>query len=98
MSDEPDFQYLGGGAVTFRLEKMCIRDRVLIECGKLLQRGGYKIKVLNTINFKKSMRYNPFACLLYTSPGMKTSLLQGGRTTTKRSRTRKENKSHEKID
>ena len=31
-------------------------------------------------------------------PGMKTSLLQGGRTTTKRSRTRKENKSHEKID
>ena len=33
---------------------------VLIECGKLLQRGGYKIKVLNTINFKKSMRYNPF--------------------------------------
>ena len=36
---------------------------VLIECGKLLQRGGYKIKVLNTINFKKSMRYNPFAYL-----------------------------------
>ena len=31
-------------------------------------------------------------------PGMRTSLLQGGRTTTKRSRTRKENKSHEKID
>ena len=25
-----------------------------------MQRGGYKIKVLNTINFKKSMRYNPF--------------------------------------
>ena len=36
---------------------------VLIECGKLLQRGGYKIKVLNTINFKKSMKYNPFAYL-----------------------------------
>ncbi|MBR3875033.1 MAG: type IV secretory system conjugative DNA transfer family protein [Clostridia bacterium] len=34
---------------------------MLIECGKLLQRGGYKIKVLNTINFKKSMHYNPFA-------------------------------------
>ena len=32
-----------------------------MECGKLLQRSGYKIKVLNTINFKKSMRYNPFA-------------------------------------
>lgn len=36
---------------------------VLIECGKLLQRGGYQIKVLNTINFKKSMKYNPFAYL-----------------------------------
>lgn len=39
------------------------KGTVLIECGKLLQRGGYKIKVLNTINFKKSMRYNPFAYL-----------------------------------
>ena len=35
----------------------------MIECGKLLQRGGYKIKVLNTINFQKSMHYNPFAYL-----------------------------------
>ena len=33
---------------------------VLIECGKLLQRAGYRIKVLNTINFRKSMHYNPF--------------------------------------
>lgn len=32
-----------------------------MECGKLLQRRGYRIKILNTINFKKSMRYNPFA-------------------------------------
>lgn len=39
------------------------KGTVLIECGKLLQRGGYKIKVLNTINFKKSMHYNPFAYL-----------------------------------
>ena len=39
------------------------KGTVLIECGKLLQRGGYRIKVLNTINFKKSMRYNPFAYL-----------------------------------
>ena len=31
------------------------KGTVLIECGKLLQRGGYKIKVLNTINFKKSI-------------------------------------------
>ena len=37
------------------------KGTVLIECGKLLQRSGYRIKVLNTINFKKSMRYNPFA-------------------------------------
>ena len=37
------------------------KGTVLLECGKLLQRSGYKIKVLNTINFKKSMRYNPFA-------------------------------------
>ena len=36
------------------------KGTVLVECGKLLQRGGYRIKVLNTINFKKSMRYNPF--------------------------------------
>ena len=41
----------------------CITDpkgTVLLECGKLLRRSGYEIKILNTINFKKSMRYNPF--------------------------------------
>ena len=32
-----------------------------MECGKLLQRKGYRIKVLNTINFSKSQHYNPFA-------------------------------------
>ena len=31
-----------------------------MSAGKLLQRAGYRIKVLNTINFKKSMHYNPF--------------------------------------
>lgn len=36
------------------------KGTVLVECGKMLQRGGYKIKSLNTINFKKSMHYNPF--------------------------------------
>jgi len=36
---------------------------VLVECGKMLKRGKYKIKVLNTINFAKSMHYNPFAYL-----------------------------------
>lgn len=35
------------------------KGTVLVECGKLLQKGGYRIKVLNTINFKKSMHYNP---------------------------------------
>ena len=37
------------------------KGSILIECGKLLQRNNYKIKIFNTINFKKSMRYNPFA-------------------------------------
>ena len=36
---------------------------ILIECGQLLQRAKYKIKVLNTINFSKSMHYNPFSYL-----------------------------------
>ena len=38
------------------------KGTVLIECGKLLQRAGYRIKVLNTINFKKSMHYNRATC------------------------------------
>ena len=37
------------------------KGTILIECGKLLERAGYRIKVLNTINFKKSMHYNPLA-------------------------------------
>jgi type IV secretion system protein VirD4 len=37
------------------------KGSVVVECGKMLQRYGYKIKVFNTINFKKSMRYNPFS-------------------------------------
>ena len=40
------------------------KGTVLIECGKLLQRAGYRIKVLNTINFKKSMHYNRATCSL----------------------------------
>ncbi len=39
------------------------KGTVLIECGKMLKKGKYKIKVLNTINFAKSMHYNPFAYL-----------------------------------
>ena len=36
------------------------KGSVLVECGRLLERNGYKIKVVNTINFAKSMHYNPF--------------------------------------
>jgi len=37
------------------------KGTVVLETGKMLQRNGYRIKILNTINFKKSMKYNPFA-------------------------------------
>ena len=67
----------------FYLDKTVPNGTVLVECGKLLERGSpklgedgkpvrkngklvyepYRIKVLNTINFKKSMKYNPFAYL-----------------------------------
>ena len=39
------------------------KGTIIVECGKMLVNGGYRIKVLNTINFKKSMHYNPFAYL-----------------------------------
>ena len=67
----------------FYLDKTVPKGTLLLECGKLLERGSpklgedgkpvrkngklvyepYRIKVLNTINFKKSMKYNPFAYL-----------------------------------
>ena len=37
------------------------KGTLLVECGQLLQRAKYRIKVLNTINFSKSMKYNPFS-------------------------------------
>ena len=37
------------------------KGQVICEVGKLLERNSYKIKIFNTINFKKSMHYNPFA-------------------------------------
>ena len=37
------------------------KGSVVVECGQLLLREGYKIKIFNTINFNKSMHYNPFA-------------------------------------
>ncbi len=36
------------------------KGTLLVECGRMLERGGYAIRSLNTINFKKSMHYNPF--------------------------------------
>ncbi|ETJ99445.1 type IV secretory system Conjugative DNA transfer [Eubacterium nodatum ATCC 33099] len=42
----------------------CVTDpkgTIILECGKMLEDNGYEIKILNTINFKKSMKYNPFA-------------------------------------
>ena len=35
------------------------KGTVLVECGKMLLKNNYRVKVLNTINFKKSMHYNP---------------------------------------
>ena len=37
------------------------KGTIIIECGKMLVRHGYKVKVLNTINFSKSMHYNPMS-------------------------------------
>ena len=37
------------------------KGTVLVECGKMLQRNKYQIRVFNTVDFKKSMHYNPFA-------------------------------------
>lgn len=39
------------------------KGTVVIECGNLLRRAGYRLKILNTINFGKSHHYNPFAYL-----------------------------------
>ena len=37
------------------------KSTILLECGNAMLKNGYKVRILNTINFKKSMRYNPFA-------------------------------------
>jgi len=37
------------------------KGTIVLECGHALQKNGYEIRILNTINFKKSMHYNPFA-------------------------------------
>ena len=37
------------------------KGSIVVECGNALLKNGYKVRILNTINFKKSMHYNPFA-------------------------------------
>ena len=37
------------------------KGTIVLECGNAMLKNGYKVKILNTINFKKSMHYNPFA-------------------------------------
>ena len=37
------------------------KETIVLECGNVMLKNGYKVKILNTINFKKSMHYNPFA-------------------------------------
>ena len=45
----------------FYLDKSDPKGGIVNECGKMLLHFGYRLKILNTINFKKSMHYNPFA-------------------------------------
>ena len=37
------------------------KGTIVLECGQVMLKNGYKVKILNTINFKKSMHYNPFS-------------------------------------
>ena len=45
----------------FYLDKMQPKGSIVVECGNALLKNGYKLKILNTINFSKSMHYNPFS-------------------------------------
>ena len=45
----------------FYLDKTVPKGSIVIECGNALLKHGYNIKIFNTINFRKSMHYNPFA-------------------------------------
>ncbi len=64
----------GSGKTRFHLKpnlmqmnaSYCVTDpkgTVILEVGEMLRRGGYELKILNTINFKESMKYNPFRYL-----------------------------------
>ena len=45
----------------FYLDKMQPKGTIVLECGQAMLKNGYRVKILNTINFKKSMHYNPFS-------------------------------------
>jgi len=66
----------------------CITDpkgSILIECGHLLKKAGYQIKVLNTINFQHSMSYNPFSYIRSEKDILKfvSALVENTRTSEK---------------
>ena len=46
----------------FYLDKMQPKGSIVVECGNALLKNGYKVRILNTINFKKSMHYNRATC------------------------------------
>ena len=62
------------------------KGSVVCEVGKLLERNNYKIKIFNTINFKKSMHYNPFAYIHSEKDILKlvTTLIRSSRGATAR--------------
>ena len=45
----------------FYLDETLPKGTIVLECGNAMLKNGYKVRILNTINFKKSMHYNPFA-------------------------------------
>ena len=45
----------------FCLDTMLPKGDIVIDCGQALLKNGYSIRIFNTINFRKSMHYNPFA-------------------------------------
>ena len=44
--------------------------RLVLETGQMFQRAGYRVKILNTINFSKSMKYKPFVYIIKLCTGI----------------------------
>ena len=66
------------------IDKTLPKGSVVIEVGQLLVKAGYRVIVLNTINFKRSMHYNPFAYIKTETDIMKVAdALIAGTTTGK---------------